>query len=338
MTRANSPAVASLMLAALCGAAVAADAELIEKAKKEGPVYYYTTRVQTMNALTRGFEAKYGIKALGSSHSNEALIAKIVNETKAGTQSADVFDGSSGITILMEADLVAPYKPKEAESFAPAYKHPDGYWTAINLYVSGLAYNTDQVKGADVPKTVDDLLDPKWAGRRITYTMQYTVSGINGFYGGLEKERGPDKARAFIAQLHKNGAVAQNALPGATLDGVASGQYAFCIGCNSNQVHGFKRKGAPVEMSSVQPIVTFFSAMGITRAARSPNAARLFVEYAMSAEGQKIIEDGDYISVQPNMESKFSHLRPGAGAFTVTPELVASDLPRWSKVQTEVRQ
>ncbi len=161
------------------------------------------------------------------------------------------------------------------------FKDPNGNWTAINIYVAGLVYNTDLVKEADVPKKADDLLDPKWNGRKITYTMQYTVSGLNGFFGGLEKERGTDKAKEFIAALHKNGGVAQNATPGAVLDTVASGQYAICIGCNTNGVAILTRKGAPVAMTTkVQPIVSFMSSLGVTKNAVSPNAARLFVEFS----------------------------------------------------------
>lgn len=336
-----SVAVVSLIIGCFSGHAVAQDADLIEKAKKEGKVTYYTTRlVASMNEMARAFEAKYGIKVEASRHTNEDLIAKIVNETKAGRASADVFDGSSGITVLMDAGLVASYKPKQAEVFDAAYKDPGGHWTAVQLFVAGLSYNTDLVKTADLPKTVDDLLDPKWHGRKITYTMQFTVSGINGFYGALEKERGPEKAREFLTKLHKQGAVAQNVTPGGTADQLASGQFPLCIGCNSNQMEMLKRKGAPVEFSDVQPIVSFYSAMGITKAAANPNAARLFVEWCMSEEGQLVLDRSDNIPVRPGLaNSKMGHLQPKPGkVFNVTPELVAKDLARWNKIQTEVRQ
>ena len=225
-----SAALVSLIVGSFSGQVMAQDADLIEKAKKEGKVTYYTTRlIASMNEMSKAFEAKYGIKVEASRHTNEDLIAKIVNETKAGRASADVFDGSSGITTLMDQGLVASYKPKQAEVFDSAYKDPAGHWTAVQLFVAGLSYNKDLVKAADVPKTVDDLLDPKWHGRKITYTMQFTVSGINGFYGALEKERGPEKAREFIAKLHKQGAVAQNVTPGGTADQLASGQFPLCL-------------------------------------------------------------------------------------------------------------
>jgi iron(III) transport system substrate-binding protein len=336
--------VADMAVAMTSGAAMAQDAALIEAAKKEGKLSYYTTRqIDAMNTFSRAFEAKYGIKVEASRHTNEDLIVKIINENKAGRPSADVFDGSSGITQLIETGLVAPYKPKEADAYAPEFKDKDGNWTAINIYVAGVAYNTDLVKEADVPKKVEDLLDPKWAGRKITYTMQYTVSGLNGFLGGLEKERGADKARDFIAQLHKNGGVAQNATPSAVLDTVASGQYPICLGCNSNGVAILIKKGAPVAFSTkVQPIVSFVSALGVTKTAQSPNAARLFIEFLLSKEGQQLMEEKtDVLSARTDFPSKFAALKPGPNtfmAFAVTPDIVAADLPRWSKVQTEVRQ
>lgn len=345
----TSTAVASAALglvatAVFCSPVLAQDAALIEAAKKEGKLTYYTTRmVDAMNMFTRAFEAKYGIKVEASRHTNEDLIRKIINESKAGRASADVFDGSSGITLLMENDLVAPYKPKEAEAYAPEFKDPNGNWTAINIYVAGLVYNTDLVKPADVPQKADDLLDPKWHGRKITYTMQYTVSGLNGFYGGLEKERGEAKAKEFVAALHKNGGVAQNATPGAVLDTVASGQYAICIGCNTNGVAILTRKGAPVAMTTkVQPIVSFMSSLGVTKASTSPNAARLFIEFLLSKEAQMMMEEKtDVMSARTDFESKFAKLKPGPNtfpAFAVTPEIVAKDLTRWSNIQTEIRK
>lgn len=338
-----SAAALAAFVAGLAVPALAQDAALIEAAKKEGKLSYYTTRmVDAMNMFTRAFEAKYGIKVEASRHTNEDLITKIINENKAGRPSADVFDGSSGITQLMEAGLVLPYKAKEAEAYAPEFKDPNGNWTAINIYVAGLAYNTDLVKEADVPKKVDDLLDPKWHGRKITYTMQYTVSGLNGFFGGLEKERGTEKAKEFIAQLHKNGGVAQNATPGSVLNTVGSGQYAICIGCNSNGVQILTKKGAPVAMSRVQPIVTFASALGISKNTQSPNAAKLFVEFLLSKEAQQMMEEQtDVMSARADFDSKFAELKPGPTtfpAFAVTPEIVAKDLPRWSQTQTEIRK
>jgi iron(III) transport system substrate-binding protein len=345
----TSTAVASTLIGLLAaavfsGQALAQDAALIEAAKKEGKLTYYTTRmVDAMNMFTRAFEAKYGIKVEASRHTNEDLIRKIINESGAGRSSADVFDGSSGITLLMDAGLVAPFKPKEAEAYAPEFKDPKGNWTAVNIYVAGLVYNSDVVKEADVPKKADDLLDPKWHGRKITYTMQFTVSGLNGFFGGLEKERGTEKAKEFITALHKNGGVAQNATPGAVLDTVASGQYAICIGCNTNGVAILTRKGAPVAMTTkVQPIVSFMSALGVTKNAASPNAARLFIEFLLSKEGQMMMEEKtDVMSARTDFESKFAALKPGPNTFTafaVTPEIVAKDLTRWSQIQTEIRK
>ncbi len=335
-------AAIALSLTGLTHRASAADLALIEAAKKEGVVTYYTTRlISSMNALSKAFETKYGVKVEASRHTNEDLVTKIINESKAGRPSADVFDGSSGITQLMDAGLVVQYKPKEAEKYDGDYKDANGNWTAVNLYVAGLAYNTDLVKGADIPKKIDDLLDPKWSGRKIAYTMQYTVSGINGFFGALEKERGTEKARDFIDKLHKNGAVAQNVTPAGTADAIASGQFAFCIGCNNNHIDEYKKKGAPVEFSNIQPLVAFFSAAGITKAAPHPNAARLFVEFMTSEEGQKVLEASNYVSVRPDMKSNFTSLKPGAStfsAFVVTPEIVATDLPRWSQIQNEVRR
>src|SRR6478736_3886177 len=81
-------ATAALVLSGV--AARAQDAALIEAAKKEGKLTYYTTRLAaSMVAVAKAFETKYGIKVEASRHTNEDLIAKIINESKAGRATAD---------------------------------------------------------------------------------------------------------------------------------------------------------------------------------------------------------------------------------------------------------
>lgn len=333
--------VMAAALVAIAGQASAVDPGLIERAKKEGKVSYYSTRqISTMRAMAAAFKAKYGIELEYSRHSNEDLVRKIVSEFNANRPTADVFDGSTSFASLLEAGVVDTYKPEEAAGFDPGFKDPDGYWTAMNVYIAGLAYNTDLVKPADVPTKIDDILDPKWSGRKIVFGAQYNPSGIIGLLGGLEKERGADAAREFGRKLRALNPIALDASPAGAADALASGQAAICIGCLNQHIQRAIDKGAPVKwMNNIQPIVAFFSHVGIVKNQSRPNAARLFVEWTMSEEAQQLAEKEFYIGSRPGLEGPYKNLRPSTGGFTVmsvTPKMILEDMPRWSKLHDEV--
>src|SRR5262245_65121525 len=134
--------VRAVVLAALvCAFAkpgLAADATLIESAKKEGKVVWYTTLIvnQAIRPLKEAFERKYpGIELQYARADESPTAAKILAEAQAGRLQADVFDGISNMVPLKRAGIVAPYVPSSAGLIAADMKDKDGYWIAILLYV-----------------------------------------------------------------------------------------------------------------------------------------------------------------------------------------------------------
>src|SRR5262245_52499504 len=160
---------APLALAAALGAgsAYAADAALIEAAKKEGEVTWYSTQIisQLVRPVTAAFEKKYpGIKVRATRANATEVAVKILNESRAGRVQSDVFDGTTTVVPLKKEGYVLQWLPDAAKEYPADVKDPEGYWIANNLFIITPGFNINLVPRGTEPKTYADLLDPKWRG------------------------------------------------------------------------------------------------------------------------------------------------------------------------------
>src|SRR5690242_16377798 len=162
----------------------AADAALIDAAKKEGKVVWYTTLIvnQAIRPLKDAFERQYpGIKLQYTRADEAPTAAKILAEAQAGRVQADLFDGISNMVPLKRAGLVASFVPPGAAQIPADLKDPDGGWIAILLYVFSPGINTTMVPKERAPKTYQDLLDPAWRGKMAWNPG--SIAGAIGFVG-----------------------------------------------------------------------------------------------------------------------------------------------------------
>jgi ABC-type Fe3+ transport system substrate-binding protein len=136
-------------LAVLAGKpARAADAALIEAAKKEGKVVWYTTLIvnQAIRPLKEAFEKAYPGIELQYTRADEApTAAKILAEAQAGRVQADIFDGISNMVPLKRAGLVVPHGSPSAGKIPADLKDREGYWISILIYVFSPGINTTLV-------------------------------------------------------------------------------------------------------------------------------------------------------------------------------------------------
>jgi ABC-type thiamine transport system substrate-binding protein len=177
--------VASAVLAwCLQSPCPAADAALIAAAKTEGRVVWYTTLIvnQAVRPLAKAFEEKYpGIEVRYSRADSGPTALKILNEARAARLQADVFDGTGTAPPLVRAGLVAAYLPPTAAHYPPELRDPEGHWICTNLYFLTPGINTSLVPRDAAPRTLQDLLDPKWRGR-IAWSSNPTA-GAGTFIG-----------------------------------------------------------------------------------------------------------------------------------------------------------
>ncbi|WP_158743900.1 ABC transporter substrate-binding protein, partial [Acidisphaera sp. L21] len=189
----------------LTSPARALDPKLIAAAEKEGSVTWYTTLVvtQIVRPMIQAFEARYpGIKVryVGAPWQETAI--RLSTEARAGSVKGDLFDGGVTSFPLQAAGLVASYRPEAAANFPAEFKDPDGLWTANIIQIATPSINTDAVKDSDVPRTLEDLLDPKWKGK-LAWTDSPSASGPPGFIGNVLMTYGKEKGMAYLEALAK---------------------------------------------------------------------------------------------------------------------------------------
>ena len=269
--------------------------------------------------------------------SSEAAL-KIMNESRAGNLQADVFDNTALVFRLMQAGLVEDYKPVAAQNFPAGSKAPNGAWTALNIYVMTAAYNTEMVTKAEAPKTLADLLDPKWKGR-IAWTNDPTTAGPPGFIGTVLTSMGQDKGMEYLKRLAQQKIVNVPASQRVVLDQVISGQYPVALMTFDYHSVISAEQGAPVQWQPIEPVAQLPNPMGLMRNAPHPNAARLFIEYVLSEDGQRVFRDANYLPANPAVPPKDPRLLPEGGNFKavlITPETTAAKLDEWTAIYNDL--
>ena len=332
--------IAPCLLAALgvgvSTSAYAADAALIEAAKKERQVVWYTTLIvnQAVRPLKEAFEKKYPGMDLQYVRADESpTAAKLLGEANAGRVQADVFDGISNMIPLKRAGIVAPYVPPSAALYPAEMKDKDGYWFAILLYVWSPGINTQMVPKEIAPKTYQDLLNPRWRGRMAWNPS--SIAGAQGFVGNILMSMGEQRGMDYLRALAKQQIVNIEASSRAILDQVIAGEYPIGLMMFNHHTVISAQKGAPSDWIRMEPVPVAFDAVGVLKDAPHPNAARLLVDFLSSEDGQRVLQKADYLPSLPSVPAMKVGLRPEDGGFKATffrPDDVYDRLPGWIKV------
>jgi len=342
MTRVRLLGVAFAVVVALAArnSAAAADAALIEAAKKEGQVVWYTTLVvnQIVRPLKDAFEKKYPRITLQYTRADDLVTAaKILAEGQAGRMQADILDSISGMFALQEAGLLAPFTVPNAADYPAELKAKDGYWTAVIMYVFTPGINTTLLPKDQAPKTFADLLDPKLMGKMAWNGS--SMAGAFGFVANILTTMGEDKGMDYLRALAKQQVVNVDASSRAVLDQVIAGEYWINLMAFNHHTVISARKGAPSDWLKIEPAPVTLDAVGLVKDAPHPNAARLLLEFLLSEEGQKVFQQNDYLPALPSVPAMVAGLRPNDGGFQadfLRPEEIHRQLPYWQKVTQDL--
>ena len=314
--------------------ALAADAALIEAAKKEGTITWYSTAIvdQFIRPAAAAFEAKYGIKVTYARASTAELTLRVLNEARAGRMQADVVDGTTTPVILRAQDLIEKWIP--SVDLPARYIDPEGYWVACNEYVLTAGYNTELVPKGSEPRSWEDLLDPKYKGKLVWNATPSSSAG-QGFVGLVMMEYGEQKARAYFEKLSKQNVAAIKGTARQVLDQVIAGEYAIALEIFNNHATISKARGAPVDWLKIDPALAVVLPMSLTKGAPHPNAGKLFFEFILSDEGQTIMAKAGELPVSPKIPPLVPDLRPETGKFRatyITPQRLQDEIAGWTKV------
>jgi iron(III) transport system substrate-binding protein len=327
-------------LAPLCAArpAAAADAAMIDAARKEGKVVWYTTQPidPLVLRVSEAFESKYGVKVEYVRANSTEVALRIVNEGKAGKPQGDVFDGTTTAEALKKENMALKHLPDSVKDYAPEYRDPEGYWAATNDYVIAVSYNTNMIPRGTEPRSWDALLDPKYKGQ-MAWSSAPSASGGAGFVGTALKELGEERARAYFKRLAAQNVVGVNGAARVVIDQVIAGEYAITLQSFPENAIFSARKGAPVQWIPMAPAMTgIVSTAGVIAGAPHPNAGKLLFDFLCGEEGQAIYRDTFYIPAHPKIPPLEAELTPGRHkVIHITPAETNDAMPRWFAIYNE---
>jgi ABC-type Fe3+ transport system substrate-binding protein len=293
-----------------------AQAVNVDAAKKEGKVVVYGAQVpQAMKPLHAAFEKKYGISVEYWRGSSTQVSERALTEWRAGKPGFDVIEGNRGVQLIMRDDgLFQKYIPPSSEKFPAKFKEKDGMITPWRVLPISILYNTDMVKPGELPKTFDDLLQPKWSGKitmpdptRHTTTAQF-LWNLNKFKGDkwLDLVRGLAKQRPLLVE--SLAPVTTTIIKGEAPVGITYIKYV-------------KQYKGPVSYVLMDKYLTDPNYMSLSAKAAHANAAKLYLDFICSAEGQKLVaEEGEFV-MSPGI------FPPIKDAEKVAPDMVFMDNP-----------
>ena len=303
--------------------------KLVAAAKKEGELTLYTTIAERdLRTIIDPFEKKYGIKVTVWRAGTDKVLQRTIQEQRAKRYTVDaVHFGAPEMEALAREKVLAPVDSPVFADLRAGSVPQHHKWAATILSVWVQPYNTNEVKKADLPRTYQDLLDPKWKGK-----LGIEAKDDDWFATVVQELGGGEKGLAFFRELvAKNGITP---IKGHTLlnEKVVSGEIPMALTVYNYMPEQAKRKGAPIDWTVIEPAVARANAIGVCEHAPHPNAALLFYEYLLGPDGQGAMASIDYVPTNTKVDS------PLKGVKIVQTDAVRSldEEQKWSKLFDEV--
>jgi iron(III) transport system substrate-binding protein len=286
-----APAVFAAPLRAAAPPATAITPALIEAARKEGKVAWYTSvDLPLAERIAKSFEAKFpGVACRVERTGAERLFQRIGQEYASNIHAVDVVNSSDAAHLIhwKNKDWLAPFVPEDVARHFPAdHRDPDGMFASFRIFLCPMGYNTNLVKAEEAPKSYADILDPKWAGKIVKAHPSYSGTILTATY-----QIARDIGWSFFEKLASQ-RIMQVQSAADPPKKLALGERAVMADGIEYGMFQIKEKGQPVELiypSEGTPLIVGPNA--VFKAAPNPNAARLLQCYMFTAECQQLAVD-----------------------------------------------
>lgn len=293
-------------------------------ARKEGKVVVYNTTVPAeFEKIIQGFRKRYPFLDVESYRStSERLLQKILTEVRAGRYLADVYLLGLEMHLLKDNGLIVPYLSPEREWVKKQYRDEAGHWTGIYFNLEVIGHNTRRVSPQELPKRWEDLLNPRWKAR-----IGLETGDVPWFAKILQimgEERGKDFARKLAKQqMYMRGG------HGLMSDLMSAGEFDLTPTSRVNIIEPRKAKGMPVEWMAIEPLAPDHpTAVAIAKNGPHPYAARLFIDFILSKEGQLIVPEIYRNPTREDVEMPYPRTRK-LKLFDMNWEIVAKNFDRY---------
>ena len=289
---------------------------LAEGAKKEGRVNFYTGLIvdQVVRPVKDAFEKEYPFLQVEFFRGNSERVAqRVLTEYQAKRYEVDVVSGSAATTMVQRAGYMQRFFSPHFAEYPSELKDAKGFWGSTNVYFMTLGYNTRSVKPGELPKTYDDLLNPRWKGQMMWSTSR--GSGAPQFIGNIFVTMGQEAGKAYMQKLKQQNIAKSTASARQILDLVIAGEYPIAIQIFNHHAYISKSAGAPVDWQPLEPVTATNNTIGLAKNAPHPHAAMLFLDFVLSKKGQQVFQKVNYLPAHPDVPALQADLKPDGGRF-----------------------
>ncbi len=298
---------------------------LVEGAKKEGKISWYTSLIvdQVVRPVTAAFEKEYPFIQVEFFRANsERIVQRMFSEYQAKRHDVDLLDGTVTAAMIRRANFLQRFHSPSLAEHSAETKDPQGNWASTNVYFFALGYNTRLVKPNEVPKTYEDLLNPRWKGQMMWSSSR--GSGAPMFIGNVLQSMGESGGKAYLQKLKAQNIAKSTASNRQLLDLVIAGEYPIALHIFNHHAHISKTAGAPVDWQALEPATATLNTIALASRAPHPHASMLFLDFILSERGQKVFQQVNYLPSHPKVPAKQPDLKPSGGRFNkvlyITPE------------------
>jgi ABC-type Fe3+ transport system substrate-binding protein len=289
---------------------------LLEGAKKEGKITWYTSLIidQVVRPVKEAFEKKYPFIQIEPFRGNsERIVQKMFAEYQGKRYEVDIMDGTVTAPMVKKGGYLQRFYSPHLGEYPAELKDPQGYWGVSNVYYFALGYNTRMVKPSEVPKTYEDLLNPRWKGQMMWSTSR--GSGAPMMIGNIFQSMGQEAGKAYLQKLRAQNVAKSTASNRQLLDLVIAGEYPLALHIFHHHAYISRTAGAPVDWAPLEPLSATINTISPVTRSPHPHAAMLLLDFILSEEGQKVIQAANYLPSHPKVPAKQVDLKPGGGKF-----------------------
>jgi iron(III) transport system substrate-binding protein len=288
------------------GASGSATSSVYEAAKKEGQLTVNTHDPDQEAQAVAAFNGRYpGIKITWLTGRGTDIAEKVKTEAANKVYNLDVLDaGSQDTAGLKDEGLTEPYQSPELANVRPEFRDPEGAVNPQYVQVYGIVINTKLVPAGSEPKSWTDLLDPKWKGQ-IAMQDPRGTGGTMSLLTAFSKDSG--LGIEYVKKLAQQDVFMGRETQQLLTDTIR-GEHAIQLGVSSANFVLEKEKNSAVPIKWIKPTEGESTSMiwlSLVKNAPHPNAARLWVDWRLSDEGQTALGKEGQAAVRTGVKTPF---------------------------------
>jgi iron(III) transport system substrate-binding protein len=277
--------------------------KLIEGARKEGEMVWYTNSgIENATRYIQGFKKKYPfINANFWRSKTRQVTQRIVAEANAGKHLVDVIKPSTDLLpVLLERNLIGRYDTPLRAIYPAHAKSP--FYTNMNYAFRVFAFNPRKVNAKDVPRTWEELLNPKWKGEILF--DESSLEEVMALLAAWGKERTVN----YLGKLSQQQLLIRVGRD-TTTQMMMAGEAPLAVTTYGYNNESLRASNAPVDWVAQDLVPALIYPLTLARNAPHPHAAALFYDFLISEEGQRLIAKEGRVVAHPKVEPVYPRMK-----------------------------